>query len=184
MKRTSLGLALLAGLALTLAACGGGQPATPSGIGADAPASPSPTAPAESQAAVTAAESSLGQTLVDADGRTLYAFTKDNGGQSTCYGDCEATWPALTVQGSPEAGDGVEASLLATTDRDDGSTQVTYKGMPLYYFSGDQQPGDINGQGVGGVWFTVAPDGALIRAAAGGDGGTEDTKSDGGYGYP
>jgi hypothetical protein len=54
--------------------------------------------------------------------------------------------------------------------------------MPLYYFSGDQQPGDINGQGVGGIWFTVAPDGALIRAAAGDDGGTEDSKSDGGYG--
>src|SRR5688500_6750426 len=110
MKRTShglvLGLALLAGLALILAACGDGEPATPSGTGAEAPASPSPAAPAESQAAVAAAESSLGQTLVDAEGRTLYAFTKDKGGKSTCYGDCEATWPALTVQGSPEAGDG------------------------------------------------------------------------------
>jgi predicted lipoprotein with Yx(FWY)xxD motif len=188
MKRTShgvvLGLALAAGLALALAACSGGQPATPSG--AEAPASPSPAAPAESQAAVTAAESSLGQTLVDAEGRTLYAFTKDKGGQSTCYGDCEATWPALKVQGAPEAGDGVEASLLATTDRNDGSAQVTYKGMPLYLFSGDQQPGDTNGQGVGGVWFAVTPDGGLVGTAGGTSGGGNDEggQSGGGYGYP
>jgi predicted lipoprotein with Yx(FWY)xxD motif len=192
MKRTShglaLGLALLAGLALILAACGGGQP-TPSGSvpEAEAPASPSPAAPAESQAAVATASSSLGQTLVDAEGRTLYAFTKDKGGKSTCYGDCEATWPALTVQGAPEAGDGVQASLLATTDRDDGSAQVTYKGMPLYLFSGDQQPGDTNGQGVGGVWFAVTPDGGLVGTAGGttGDGGGNDGgQSGGGYGYP
>jgi predicted lipoprotein with Yx(FWY)xxD motif len=192
MKRTShglaLGLALLAGLALALAACDGGQP-TPSGSvpGSEAPASPSPAAPAESQAAVAAAESSLGQTLVDAEGRTLYAFTKDKGGKSACYGDCEATWPALTVQGSPEAGDGVQASLLATTDRDDGSAQVTYKGMPLYLFSGDQQPGDTNGQGVGGVWFAVTPDGGLVgtTGGTGGGGGADDGgQSGGGYGYP
>jgi len=179
MKRTSLGL-LLAGLVLALAACGGGQPASSPDSAAPAPASPSP-APAESQAAVATTESSLGQTLVDAEGRTLYAFTKDKGGKSSCYGDCEATWPALTVQGSPSAGDGVEASLLATSDRKDGSAQVTYKGMPLYHFSGDQQPGDTNGQGVGGLWFAVTPDGGLVGAGGAGDGGGQ---SGGGYGYP
>jgi predicted lipoprotein with Yx(FWY)xxD motif len=177
MKRTSLGL-LLAGLVLALAACGGGQPASSPDSGAQPPASPSP-APAEPQAAVATARSSLGRTLVDAEGRTLYAFTKDRGGKSSCYGDCEATWPALTVQGTPSAGDGVEASLLATTDRKDGSAQVTYKGMPLYHFSGDQQPGDTNGQGVGGVWFAVTPDGSLAGA---GDGGGQ--SDGGGYGYP
>jgi predicted lipoprotein with Yx(FWY)xxD motif len=192
MKRTShglaLGLALLAGLALILAACGGGQPAPSGSIPeAEAPASPAPAAPAASQAAVATAEGSLGQTLVDAEGRTLYAFTKDKGGKSTCYGDCEATWPALTVEGAPEPGDGVRASLLATSDRDDGSAQVTYKGMPLYLFSGDQQPGDTNGQGVGGVWFAVTPDGGLVRTTggAGGDGdGDGAGQSGGGYGYP
>jgi predicted lipoprotein with Yx(FWY)xxD motif len=168
MKRTST-LALLAGLALTLAACGGGGQ------------SPTPAAPAVSQAGVATAASPLGETLVDADGRTLYAFTKDTSGESTCYGDCEVTWPALTVQGAPAAGDGVEASLLATTDRRDGSAQITYKGMPLYHFSGDRQPGDTNGQGVGGVWFAVSPDGGLVGATGGaGDG----NQSGGGYGYP
>jgi predicted lipoprotein with Yx(FWY)xxD motif len=181
MKRKTLGLALLAGLALVLAACGGDQPASPSG--AERPASPSPTAPVESPAAVSATQSPLGQTLVDAEGRTLYAFTKDSGGQSSCYDDCAVTWPALTVDRAPAAGNGVEASLLATTEREDGKSQVTYKDMPLYYFSGDQQPGDTNGQGVGDSWFTVAPDGALVRGAAGG-GANDGNQSGGGYGYP
>jgi predicted lipoprotein with Yx(FWY)xxD motif len=182
MKRTSPTLALLAGLALTLAACGGGEPATPSGA-EPSQQEPAPAAPAESQAAVATAESPLGQTLVDADGRTLYAFTKDKGGESTCYGGCEATWPALTIRGAPAAGDGVEASLLATTDRRDGSAQITYKGMPLYHFSGDSQPGDTNGQGVGGVWFAVSPDGGLV-GATGGAGTGDGDQSGGGYGYP
>ncbi|HZA82033.1 MAG TPA: hypothetical protein VFC13_11260 [Actinomycetes bacterium] len=181
MKRKTLGLALLAGLTLALAACGGGEPASPAGT--EAPASPSPAAPAQEQAAVATADSPLGQTLVDAEGRTLYAFTKDKGGESSCYGDCAANWPALTVAGDPAAGDGVEASLLATAERKDGSAQVTYKGMPLYYFSGDQRPGDANGQGVGGSWYLVAPDGALVRGTADGDTGGGD-QSGGGYGYP
>jgi predicted lipoprotein with Yx(FWY)xxD motif len=181
MKRKTLGLALLAGLTLALAACGGGgQPASPAGT--EAPAAPSPAAPAQQQAAVATADSPLGQTLVDAEGRTLYAFTRDKGGESSCYGDCAATWPALTVDGDPAAGDGVEASLLATAERKDGSAQVTYKGMPLYHFSGDQRPGDTNGQGVGGSWFLVAPDGALLRGTA--DGGAGGDQSGGGYGYP
>jgi predicted lipoprotein with Yx(FWY)xxD motif len=137
--------------------------------------------PAES---VAVGETALGRTLTALEGRTLYGFTKDEGGTSSCYDDCAVTWPAFTVRGKVTAGAGVEADWLATAERRDGTTQVTYKGMPLYYFSGDQQPGDSNGQGVGGIWFTVAPDGALIRAAAGGDGRTEDSKSDGGYGYP
>ena len=181
MKRTFLGLALLAGLALALTACGDSQPG--GGYGAQAPAAPASAAPAEAQDTLSAADSPLGQTLVDADGRTLYAFTKDNDGASSCYGDCAVTWPALTVKGDPAAGDGVKAALLATTERKDGSDQVTYNGMPLYYFSGDQQPGDTNGQGVGGSWFTVTSDGALVRGTADGSTAGGD-QSGGGYSYP
>ena len=187
MTRTRLLVVLLC--ALVVAACGGRGDASSDGgsgsagqVATPAPAStlaPNPD-PADS---VAVGETALGRTLTDLEGRTLYAFTKDEGGKSGCYDDCAVTWPAFTVRGKVMAGAGVEVDWLATAERREGTTQVTYKGMPLYYFSGDQQPGDINGQGVGGIWFTVAPDGALIRAAAG-DGGTEDSKSDGGYGYP
>jgi predicted lipoprotein with Yx(FWY)xxD motif len=176
MNRTLL--ALLVGLALALTACGGSGQADGS-YGVDpAPAS----APAQPQAAVSLGDSSLGQILVDADGRTLYGFTKDKNGASSCSGDCAVTWPALTVEGGPIAGDGVQASLLASTERSDGSSQATYNGMPLYYFSGDQQPGDTNGQGIGGSWFMVAADGVLIRG--GEDGKGRDEPSGGSYTYP
>jgi predicted lipoprotein with Yx(FWY)xxD motif len=173
LARTSL----LAALAF-LAACGGGR--NPSDAGSYTGAAPSSTAAA---AAVTVAQSSQGATLADSDGRTLYAFTKDQGSQSTCYGDCSATWPALTIEGTPAAGEGVDGSLLATTSRKDGAAQVTYKDRPLYYFSGDQQPGDTNGQGIGGVWFTLTPTGELIGATADRAAGDAD-KGESSYGYP
>jgi predicted lipoprotein with Yx(FWY)xxD motif len=182
MTRTRLLVVLLC--ALIVAACGGrGDSSSDGGYGSTGQvATPAPNPdPADS---VAVGETALGRTLTDQEGRTLYGFTKDEDGKSSCYDDCAVTWPAFTVRGKVMAGAGLKADWLATAERRDGTTQVTYKGMPLYYFSGDQQPGDINGQGVGGIWFTVAPDGALIRAAAGDDGRTEDSKSDGGYGYP
>jgi predicted lipoprotein with Yx(FWY)xxD motif len=175
MKRKSLALpTLLAALALALVACGGEEPASDAGS-----AAPTRAPEAATAGSVTAAESPLGITLTDAEGRTLYAFTKDADGKSSCYDACAASWPALTVQGDPSAGAGVEASLLATAEREDGAAQVTYKGMPLYYYAGDQQPGEAKGQGVGGVWFTVAPDGGLVRGAAPAGSG-----SGSGDGYP
>jgi predicted lipoprotein with Yx(FWY)xxD motif len=118
---------------------------------------------------------------VDAGGRTLYLFQQDTGTTSTCSGDCATTWPALTTDGAPTAGDGAQASLLGTTARDDGTTQVTYAGHPLYLFSGDAAPGDTNGQGIGGVWFASTPDGTPA-AAAGGSGGGDGGYTRGGYG--
>lgn len=89
------------------------------------------------------------------------------------------TWPALIVQGKALAGPGVEADWLGTAVRSDGTAQVTYKGMPLYYYAGDTQSGETNGQGIDGAWFVVAPDGGLIRSAAG-----DSTESNEGYSYP
>ncbi len=108
--------------------------------------------------------SDLGQILVDADGRTLYLFLPDDqGGESTCYDDCEANWPPLAAEGELAGGDGVDGSLLGTTEREDGSTQVTYDGWPLYLFAGDETADDVNGQGVGDVWYVVAPSGEPIQ---------------------
>jgi predicted lipoprotein with Yx(FWY)xxD motif len=108
---------------------------------------------------VEAEDSGLGTILTDSEGNTLYVFLADTGGESTCYDECADTWPALRARGELETGDGVDESLLGTTERTDGVLQVTYAGQPLYSFAGDQQPGDTNGQGVGDVWFVVAPDG-------------------------
>jgi predicted lipoprotein with Yx(FWY)xxD motif len=115
------------------------------------------------QSTLAVEESDLGQILVDSRGRTLYAFMPDEQGASTCYDDCAASWPALTVDGDPVGGDGVDAALLGTAERDDGSVQVTYDGWPLYLFAGDETRDDVNGQGVGDVWYVVSPDGAPIQ---------------------
>jgi predicted lipoprotein with Yx(FWY)xxD motif len=179
MVRTRLLVGLLC--VFVLAACGNRDGAgSEAGYGTVAPAPTSAPAP-EPAGTVTAGETALGQALTDLDGRVLYAFTKDSDGTSSCYDDCAATWPALTVDGPVTVGEGVEADWLATAEREDGTTQVTYKGMPLYRFAGDTRPGDTNGQGVGGVWFAVTPDGELVRAPAAGDAGSDDGDS---YGYP
>ena len=104
--------------------------------------------------------------LVDGKGMTLYLFTKDLPGTSTCAGSCAMSWPPLLTNGKPVAGTGVDASKFGTTARADGTTQVTYNGWPLYYFAKDQQPGDTNGDGVGSVWYLITPAGA--KAVAGG----------------
>jgi predicted lipoprotein with Yx(FWY)xxD motif len=94
---------------------------------------------------------------------TLYLLATDPSGTSTCSGGCANNWPPLTVTGGAAAGAGVDSSLLGTTTRADGSTQVTYNGHPLYYFRGDSAPGDQNGQGSGGVWFVVSAAGEAVK---------------------
>jgi len=107
--------------------------------------------------------SGVGEYLVDANGFTLYIFTKDSTGATTCYGKCEAAWPPLLTTGAPTAGDGADATLLGTLTRKDGSMQVTYGGLPLYYFAADQKAGDTKGQGVGSVWYIVGPKANVMK---------------------
>lgn len=106
------------------------------------------------------ATSEFGTILVDGDGLTLYLFDNDADGESVCYDDCAVTWPPLL--GDATVGGEADASLLGTTTRQDGTEQVTYAGMPLYHYAGDGQPGDVAGQGLGGVWWVIAPDGERI----------------------
>ena len=116
-------------------------------------------------ATVTAASTKLGMVLVDGSGRTLYLFEKDQPNQSTCAGACAAAWPVDHSSGTPKAGSGVQASLLGTINRSDNTTQVTYNDHPLYYYSGDSQAGQQNGQGLnnfGAAWFVVAPAGSKV----------------------
>jgi predicted lipoprotein with Yx(FWY)xxD motif len=160
MKR--LALVLLAVLAFT--ACSEDQPAVSPTSPSPTLSSPSPTPTTQATGTITVASSSLGNIVVDAEGRTLYLFMQDTGGTSTCTGGCASTWPPLVVTGAPQAGAGVTASLLGTTQRSDGSTQVTYNGHPLYHYALDASPGDTKGQGIGGNWFVVSPSGEAIQS--------------------
>ena len=103
--------------------------------------------------------STLGSFLVDSKGMTLYLFTTDTPNTSTCYGSCASYWPPLLTNGAPTAGAGVTASMLGTTKRTDGTTQVTYNGWPLYYYISDKAAGDTTGENVQGVWFVITPAG-------------------------
>ncbi|MBI3968074.1 MAG: hypothetical protein HY329_20745 [Chloroflexi bacterium] len=88
---------------------------------------------------------------------TLYLFTRDQANVSNCYDQCAQLWPPLLIAtGEPMAGPDVPGRLGLHTRRD-GSRQVTYNGLPLYYYTPDTQPGDARGQNVGGVWFVVGP---------------------------
>ena len=105
----------------------------------------------------------LGDFLVDAEGMTLYLFTKDAENVSNCYDDCAAAWPPLLTGSEATVGEGLDASLLGTTERTDGTTQVTYGTWPLYYWVKDEAPGDTTGQDVGEVWYVVSPAGEAVH---------------------
>src|SRR5258708_39398736 len=132
--------------ALLGAACGGTSPATGTTIAV--------------------ATSKLGQILVDGKGMTVYLFVVDKGTTSNCYTSCVTIWPPVLTTGAAQAGAGANASLLGTTTRTDGKTEVTYAGHPLYYFVQDKAAGDITGQGIngfGGLWWVLSPSGAAIH---------------------
>lgn len=104
----------------------------------------------------------LGQVIVNSKGMTLYDFHKDKGTKSSCYGSCEGFWPPLTTSGEPMAKGGAQASMLGTTERKDGTMQVTYAGHPLYTFVKDEKPGEANGndyKAFGAQWYALMPNG-------------------------
>lgn len=153
------GAAGVALLALALAGCSSASQAGGS----------TPRSNSGEQGTVDVATSGLGQILVDSQGRTLYLFAKDTGTQSECTGACASAWPPLRATGNPTVGGGADASLVASTMRSDGSPQVTYAGHPLYLFSGDQNPGDTNGEALvayGASWYVVSPAGDQITGQA------------------
>jgi predicted lipoprotein with Yx(FWY)xxD motif len=138
-----------------------------SGYGAATPAASAPVAtPAPAVTSTLGVGSSgLGQILVAANGKTLYLFEKDMTTQSTCYGACAQFWPPLTTSVAPTVGSGLSQSLIGTSRRTDGTTQVTYAGHPLYFFVSDAKPGDTTGEGstaFGAGWDVLAPSGAKI----------------------
>jgi predicted lipoprotein with Yx(FWY)xxD motif len=150
---------LVAGLAACSSAAATPAPAT------SAPSTPAPAASSAPSAAAggavvkTATVGDKGTLVVaSSNGMTVYTFTKDtkDSGKSACSGDCAGTWPPLTVAaGTTPTGDTGVTGKLATITRDDGSVQVTYNGLPLYFFSGDKKVGDANG--IYTNWQAVKP---------------------------
>jgi predicted lipoprotein with Yx(FWY)xxD motif len=188
---TMLSAALLALAALVIAGCGGGGSSSSSSSSASTSSGGGEEASAGGEGTVAGAEvSGLGDVLVDSSGMTVYLFTPDKGTTSTCYGECEKEWPPVVASGKPSAGEGAMSADLGTTERKDGTMQVTYKGHPLYTFADDSGPGEANGQGDDGVWFVLNEAGAAVKtkvSSSSGDddgGGTTTTEStDGGGGY-
>lgn len=140
-----------------------GKPVKPASAAAP---TATPAAVASVPTIMVATDPKLGQILVDGNGLTLYAFTKDGPDQSNCTGSCLTNWPPLLTTGTPKLGAGVDDALVSSALLADGSRIVTYNDMPLYYFAKDTKPGDTNGQGVGGFWFVVSPDGKFVQPAS------------------
>jgi predicted lipoprotein with Yx(FWY)xxD motif len=154
MRRT---LTVVAAFVLLFAACGGDEEEPAAGGGQEEPQE-------EAAATIEVASASMGDILADADGNTLYMFVPDQeeNGEPTCYEDCAEAWPAFEATGELTAGEGLDQSLLGTAERTDGTTQVTYNDLPLYYFSGDEAAGDTNGQGLMDIWYVMSPEGEPV----------------------
>jgi predicted lipoprotein with Yx(FWY)xxD motif len=152
-------------LLIALAGCGSSHTSASTARRSATPPTTTPPAPPT----VAVGSSGLGNILVDSQGRTVYMFGADSGTTSACTGACAAAWPPVPATGTPTAGNGANAALVATTSRSDGTNQVTYNGHPLYTFTGDHQPGDTNGQGLvafGGTWSALSPAGVSISPPA------------------
>ncbi|MCF1593700.1 SCO0930 family lipoprotein [Streptomyces muensis] len=114
----------------------------------------------------------LGKVLTDSAGITLYRFDKDtvDPPKSNCDGDCATKWPPVPADDAT-AGAGIDKELLGSVTRSDGTKQLTVDGWPAYRYAKDVNAGDVNGQGVGGTWYALAPDGK--KAQGGAEGGAE-----------
>lgn len=168
IKRT----VILAGALAALTACapagvntasnGNQQPVA----NAAAEASPEPSAEAKvpdvtlTQELVGKKVKRMGQVVTDEKGWVLYRFDKDtaNPPTSNCVDECARIWPPVYTDGKPTL-DGVSDDVVGTVTREDGTKQVTLDGWPIYRYIGDKEPGQWKGQGVGGTWFVVQPDG-------------------------
>lgn len=113
---------------------------------------------------VLTAASQFGPVLFDGARQAIYLFDKERGSRPACYGACADAWPPVLTDGQPIAGGAVRARLLGTTERRDGSTQVTYAGHPLYYYAheGPNQVLCHDVPGFGGLWLALKASG--VRA--------------------
>ncbi|HEY8702663.1 MAG TPA: hypothetical protein VIM08_17125 [Arthrobacter sp.] len=172
-QHLGIGFAALA-LTAALTGCGGSPGTSTTTAPASSPAATSAAPTASSSTAASAvdlktATSSAGRIVVDAKGMSVYLFAKDtkDSGTSACTGTCLTQWPPLTTTSAMPSAEGVTGTL-GTITTPDGAKQVTLNGLPLYHFGKDKNPGDVLGQGVGGIWYLANPAGDMLKAAASG----------------
>ncbi|SMO40805.1 hypothetical protein [Fodinibius sediminis] len=105
-----------------------------------------------------------GEVLADSTGGVLYIFSPDVHGKSSCVGECVENWP-IFHSGQPRVGSGLEADDFTVIKRSDGPAQTTFQGWPLYYFSGDEQPGTVNGDGINDAWYVAKANYSVMIAS-------------------
>jgi predicted lipoprotein with Yx(FWY)xxD motif len=159
--------------ALAIAGCGGDDDDS-DGAAADTTAATEAVAPTATQppagagggagTTIKTSDSQFGQVLFDGADQAIYYFDKEKGSTSECYDECAEAWPPVLTEGEPQGGSGARAGLLGTTQRDDGTTQVTYDGHPLYYYVDDPK-GEVDCHNVnefGGLWLAVQANGEAV----------------------
>jgi predicted lipoprotein with Yx(FWY)xxD motif len=180
-------------VSLLIAACGSSSSSkTTSSAASTQPAAQTSSSSSSSAVVVKSASSSLGTILVDSQGMTLYHLSGEFNGKFICTSTaCLGVWhPLIASAGSEPSG---EVGSLGTVKRPEGTMQVTYKGTPLYTFTGDQQPGETKGQGIKdvGTWSVITTSSSSTPSSTSGSsepekssgGGSSGNSSGGGYGY-
>lgn len=110
---------------------------------------------------ITTGDSEFGTMLFNEAKQAIYIWEVEESSKAECYGDCAVAWPPVLTDGSPQAAGSVNAELLGTTQRTDGTTQVTYNGHPLYYYA-HESAGEVKCHNIrthGGLWWVIQPNG-------------------------
>jgi predicted lipoprotein with Yx(FWY)xxD motif len=176
MKTPATGLIAVLGVsALLVAGCGSSSKSSSTTSAAattpttsETSSTAATTTPAAATGTVVAVKHSgkLGTVLAAGSKKlTVYMFEGDKGASSSCTGECAAVWPPVTSSGAPTTSGSASSADLGTITRADGTTQVTYKGHPLYFFAKDKDSGDAYGEGVHGFgadWYVLAPSGKEV----------------------
>jgi predicted lipoprotein with Yx(FWY)xxD motif len=154
------GAAAVTGLALLVAGCGSSN-SSPSSAQPGSPASGGQAA--NGSLTIGTAKGSVGTHLTGARGRAIYLWSADKNGTSSCSSACAKVWPPVMALSTPGVSGSAVAADVGAVGRAGGGRQVTYKGHPLYYFSGDPSAGTTNGEGskaFGAKWWLVSPSGS------------------------
>ena len=200
--RRLLGVSLIFGAAITVAACGSSATTSPGSgsspsSGTASSGSASNTGASTSSAATVSAKNvpGVGTVLINGKGDTLYMLTSEKGSKITCTASngCTKFWPEVNLPSgttAAKAGSGVQTSLLGTVKGAAGQMEVTYNGWPLYTYAGDSGAGVAHGQGItsfGGTWYVLNSSGNPVTSASGSSASSSSSSGSGsgsgGYGY-